>query len=281
MKARWITLTTIVLLCMAHAMFAQSVLAEETEKQKKPWEKFSFKAGGFVTSLNTDVRIGLRGAGTGVDVNIEEALDLDSSTTVIRSDLLYRFGDEDLHRFDLTYMNLRRNSQKVLSKEIEFRGQTFTAGTTVDSFFNLEIIEGVYSYSFFQDDRIDAGLGIGVYVMPLELGISATGFGAQSESVTAPLPVIVFRSDFAFTPKLFLKEKIEIFYLELDNFTGVLSDINIALEYNPWEHFGFGVAIDYFRLGIQSNGEDYPNIDFVGDIKFSYTGLMLYGKYFF
>lgn len=269
------------LFIIAQTIFVQTAFADTSQNEQKPWETFSFKLGGFVTSLNTDIRIGLEGAGTGLDVNIEEALDLESTTTVFRSDLSYRYGDERLNRFDLAYMDLRRKSKKDLNRNIEFKGQTYTAGTTVESFFNLEIIKGVYSYSFFQDDRIDTGLGIGFYVMPLELGISATGFGAREESVTAPLPVIVFRNDFAFTPKLFLKESIELFYLELDDFNGVLSNINIALEYNPWEHFGFGLAIDYFRLRIRANGEDYPNIDFVGDIKFSYAGLMLYGKYFF
>ena len=34
--------------------------AQSDQAQEKPWERFSLNLGGFVTSLNTDVSIGVR-----------------------------------------------------------------------------------------------------------------------------------------------------------------------------------------------------------------------------
>jgi hypothetical protein len=44
---------------------------------------------------------------------------------------------------------------------------------------------------------------------------------------------------------------------------------------------GFGLGFNSFNLDIQANGEDYPQIDFRGNINFNYAGLLLYAKMFF
>jgi hypothetical protein len=49
----------------------------------------------------------------------------------------------------------------------------------------------------------------------------------------------------------------------------------IALEYNPWKYIGFGFGYNIFRVSIKADGNDYPNIDFVGKIQLNYPGLLL------
>lgn len=44
---------------------------------------------------------------------------------------------------------------------------------------------------------------------------------------------------------------------------------------------GFGLAFDTFNLHIEADGEDYPEIDFKGELNFNITGLLLYMKMFF
>jgi hypothetical protein len=63
-------------------------------------------------------------------------------------------------------------------------------------------------------------LGVGLYVMPIDVGIKATGTGASEEKFTAPLPTLALYFDIALTPKLFLRQGIEAFYLEAGNFRG-------------------------------------------------------------
>lgn len=275
-KIIWVYSITIVAV-----MFSQPVLADQDDSAKGPWERFSFNLGAFITLLNSDVRIGSEALGLGIDIDVEEALDLDTSTTVFRAGALYRFGRSRRHRLDLTYFDLRRRGTKVLERDIEFDDQKFTIGTTIDSFFNVRIFKGAYNYSFFQDDRFDVALSLGLYVTPIDIGISAAGIGTEEEHITAPLPVFGLRADFALTPKLFLKQKLEFFYLEIDNFKGSILDGSIGLEYNAWKHVGFGIAADVLSLRIEAEGEDYPTIDFRGNIEFNYVGLHLYTKIYF
>ena len=214
-------------------------------------------------------------------MDMEDALGLETSLTVFRTDALYRFGSSRRHRFDLNYYDLRRSSTKVLARDIEFGDRIYPVGATVDSFFNIKLIKGGYSYSLIQDERIDFGLGVGLFVMPIEVGVSAAGVRATEEKVTAPLPTISLHFDIAITPKWFFRQSIDVFYLQVGAFQGGLYSGLFAVEYKPWKNFGFGAGYNFFQLGIKADGKDYPNIQLTGKIEFAYTGLLLYGKVFF
>jgi hypothetical protein len=269
-------------LAITLAFLSMSVVAAEEEKKVMPWEKFSLSLGGFITTVNSDVRIGSQTAGIGIDVNPEDALGLDSSVFVFRADASYRFTENRRHRFDLSYIDLRRSATRTIQRDIQFRDHTFTAGTTLDTLFDIQLIRGAYSYSLYQDDRIDLGLSFGAYVAPIKLRLSSSTSGnAEEQNVTAPLPVLGLRFDFAITPKLFLKQGLDVFYMQYGNFQGSLIDAKVNVEYNIWKHVGVGVGYDYFRIMIKADGDNYPGTNLVGQIQFNYGGLLLYGKYFF
>jgi hypothetical protein len=146
----------------------------------------------------------------------------------------------------------------------------------VDTEFDLKLFKGAYSYSIVQDDRFDFGLGIGLYVAPAKFRISASNAGVREESSsTSPLPFLTSHIDYALTPKLFLKQSFELFYLEYKDFKGRLLDARIGLEYNLWKHFGLGLAFNIFSLHVEDKG-DASNLK--GSIDLAFSGLMLYGK---
>ena len=154
---------------------------------------------------------------------------------------------------------------------------------TVESNFDLDIYELAYNYSFFQDDRIELAVGVGLFIMPLDFGISSSGVieADGSARFTAPLPVFGLRMDVALTPKWFLRSGSQVFYLEYDNFTGSVFEFKAAIEYNPWAHVGLGLGFDTLKVALEADGEDYPSIDFKGNVDFAYSGIQLYLRYFF
>jgi hypothetical protein len=130
---------------------------------------------------------------------------------------------------------------------------------------------------------MDLAASIGLFVMPIKFELSASGLGSGQGDFkfTAPLPVIGLRSDFAITPRWFLRTSFELFYLEYGNFKGGLADMNLAVEYNPWKNFAFGLGYENFRIRLLADGNDYPNVDFQGEAKVQFMGTQLYAKYFF
>ena len=176
---------------------------------------------------------------------------------------------------------MRRSSSRVLETDFEFQGNFYTAGTTVSSYFNMEIFKIGYNYSYFLSNRVDLSVGGGLFVMPLELGIDETISGSADVDLTSALPYLSFGTSFAILDNLFLKQQFGLFYLEYDAFEGGMVTANLALEYNFSKHVGVGLAVDSMRVRITAIEEDYPGVDFTGQINYSHVGLMLYAKMIF
>ena len=261
-------------------VFAEEKTAEQ-KAENLPWDKASISLGSFVSSSNSNIRLSANGVGVGIDV--EEALGLDTTTTVFRAGGIWRFSDNRRHRADLTWFALRRDGNTQLTQDITIDGVTYPTGTTVNTGFDLDVYKATYSYSFLQDDRMDIGAGIGLYIMPLRFEFSASGLvnGQVSESITAPLPVFGLRADFAMTPKWLLKTNIDLFYLEYGQFKGSVYDTTVALEYKAFKRVGFGLALENFGLAVEAEGEDYPAINLKGKIEYRYLGAMLYARVYF
>jgi len=279
---RYLTLAMILVLFL----LPQVAWAEEWDLEKKPWEKFGANLGVFISSLDSGFRIG---SGIGLDVDVEELLGLETTNSAFRADILWRFSKNRRHRLDLSWFAFRRNGDRTIGQDITFEDPdtgeeiTIEAGTKVHGFFNFDIFQAAYSYSFFQDDRIDLAVLVGLHVIPIDLGISAAGLlnGEANATFTAPLPTLGLRMDIALTPKWFIRSKTELFYMDYQNFNGRLLKVTGALEYTPWKHLGCGLGFDSLMVNMDAKDESWPGIDLMGSVKFNCTGLQLYLRYFF
>jgi len=271
----------IVLLTSPFTQAQENIHVNKNDTLTYSWERFSFNLGGFITGLNSDIQLSSQEVGLGATINVEDALGLETSSLVLRSEMEYHFGKRKHQTARLGYFSLIRNARKVLDSEIEIGDETFPVGTEVTSKFNLRIFKGTYDYSFYMDERVKLGVSIGLFIMPISFSTSALGLSDEVADFIAPLPVLGLGANFAITPKLYLKQSIEILYLEISTFKGSISDMNIRFEYDPWKHFGFGLGLNAYRLNITAYKDDSALLDFKGTIKTSYTGILFYGKYYF
>jgi hypothetical protein len=275
-----------IVLCMVGALICVTssfpALAGEKTTTDLPWEKFSLNVGGFLNATNSSIQLGAEGVGVSLD--IEDLLGMDTATTVFRADGAWRFTDNRRHRWDLSWFAVRRSGETTLGRDIPIDDTTvLPLGSTVRSSFDLDIYRTAYSYSFFQDERMDLAASIGAFIMPISFELNASGAvtAVRSESITAPLPVIGFRTDFAITPKVFLRASSDIFYLEISDFKGLIVDTKAAVEYAAFEHVGIGLGFESFNLAVEAKGEDYPGVNFKGKLNFTYLGANLYVKLYF
>jgi hypothetical protein len=251
-----------------------------TDTLNYKWERFYVSAGGFLSGLSSDIILGSQQVGLGVSINLEDALGLQSSSLVFRSEAGYHFGKRDRHSLRFGYFGFFRDAKKVIETEIEIGDETFPVGTEVNSKFNWQIYKGSYDYSFYMDDRVKLSASIGIYILPISFYTSALGLSEEVAEFIAPLPVFGVSSNFAISPKVFLKQYIDLLYLEISGFKGYITNLNIDLEYKPWKHFGFGLGINTYRLNISAAKEDNGFFDFIGQVKTRYTGLLFYGKFY-
>ncbi len=253
----------------------------ESDSLEYPKERFSVNLGGFVAGLKSDIIIGSKQIGLGLALNLEEALGLESSIWVLRGEAEYNFGKRRRSLARFGYFGYFRVARKVLESELEIGDEIYPIGTELNSQFNFQIFKGTYDYAFYLDKRVRLCVSLGLFIMPINFSTSAMDQAEVNADFIAPLPVLGISTDFAITPKIHLKQSIEFFYLEFSNFKGVLTDLNVRVEYNPWRHFGFGFGLDTYDLNITVAKDSNIDLDFVGSVETSFTGLLFYGKYYF
>ena len=251
----------------------------------RPWSTLEINLGGFLSKVDTGFRIG--SGAIGLEVDAEDTLDLDESITAFRVEGSWRYTESKRHRVDFHYFSMHRDATITFGRDWEYEDEdgnsgTIPLGTQVETYIDLDVYRLKYEYSFLQDERVDFAAGLGLYVMPISFGVKASGFVEEStsESITAPLPVLGIRGDVALTPDWYLRSGVNFLYLEVGDFSGSIMQTNLALEYCAFDNWALGMGYDNFRIQVEGRGDDYPNIDLHGKLRFEYTGLQLYLKYF-
>lgn len=268
------------ILALALLALCRPALAGEKDPMELPWKRGAVYLGGFLARFDGSVRLGSESAGAGLEVNLEDAFGLDSSTSDLRFGGYWRIGESMRHRVALDYFGSKRTSSKVLEDDVTIGDSQIPAGTQISAESSFGILRASYAYSFFMDERLDLAASFGIYTMPFKFDFNGATT-SETEDFTAPLPVVGLNIDFAINPDLFLVQRANLFYLEYGDFRGGLADLYFGLEWFPWKHFGAGLGLSSYRIAIESDGEDYPGVDLVGDVKLQQSGLFFYLTYAF
>ena len=257
----------------------QSELDSMTQANKA-WDRLSVSFGAFFAGYNSGITIGSKNLGLGLVIDIEDALGLDVSKFATRGKVIYRFGKTKKHALAAGYFGINRNAKKILEDSLQLGEIIYPIGTEVTSKYNLSIIRLKYDYSFYQDKRVSLGASIGFFIMPVNFSVRAQGKEDQVTNFVAPLPLIGLRSDFQIGKKFYLRQTAELLYLSFTDFKGSLLDLTIMLEHKTFKNVGFGFGINSNRVNVTIKDPE-SKLNFFGDIRMEYTGLLLYGRYFF
>jgi len=115
-------------------------------KQQRKWALGAFQHQS-ITDMDSEFRLDSKSGRLGTVIDLENALDLEETTEVFRVNALCRLGQSRRHRLDFSYFDLSRDATATIGRDIQFGDETFFLGTTVNSFFDLEIFKGAYTYS--------------------------------------------------------------------------------------------------------------------------------------
>ncbi len=260
----------------------QPSCAVGAEGDDLPWETGYMNLGAYIADMNSTFRLGLNNVGLGVIIDAEKFLGMKSSDSVFRLEAAYRFGESRRHKVDFGWFSFNRRSEKEISEDVilppEMGGDTLSVGTTIGSIFDFNIIKAKYKYAVALDSRIDMSLGAGLYIMPVKIGMGRKGEERKDKNITAPLPVLGLGVDVVVSRHWLLRQNMDLFFLRVGSFKGSMLNAQAAIEYSNWRHWGVGAGVDGLVLRIESGGHDYPLVDFIGSIEFSYYGAQLYVK---
>ena len=253
-------------------LFSPCAFADEKDYSNEPWEKAALYLGAYVLETKSDLKLG-----GGLKVNAEDVLNLDENYAAFRADAFWRITRRN--RVDFTYYRMSRDGSSFLGLDIpDGEGGSFPIGTNVKTDFDISVLRGSYAWSFLKNEHFDLGVAGGLFGLKIDFKMDSDVLGKVEETdFTVPLPVVGLRGSFALTPKWFIRQSFDYFYINIGDYEGQLVDFNVALEWNALKHLGVGVGYNYAFMNLKYSGSD----DFLEEIDMSYGGVLLFAKLYF
>jgi hypothetical protein len=249
--------------------------AAEPADGKLPWRTFEANLGVAFSTVSSTVMMTRGGGGTGVAVDAEGVLGMSHEVLSPQVWLAYRMGD--IHRIQFSFGDLTRTATRTMTQDVEFNGNTYTIGTTLHSVYGIQLYTLSYVWSFLQDDRMDIGLTAGFDAIRLHMGVSAENPPRdENERFIIPIPLPGFTADFALTPNVWLRQRLQLMYVPINNYEGLLVDYKVALEWSMFSHVGLGIGLDILRVDLRKHSGSEGLGDFEGEVNLSGTGALLY-----
>ena len=251
------------------AAVSAPVAAESSDENN-----FSLSLGVFITDRDTDTRLD-GSIGDGTPLNLERDLGLDSSDNVFRVDGYYKFNER--HRIDFSVFDLSRDASKPITSDIQWGDELFTIDTVVETDVSLEIYKAAYTYSFYRRDKGYLGATAGLYVADTRASLSEQTLGtAEVGDITAPLPVIGLRGEYAFNDKWSFRASGEFFFVEYEGVEGSLVDLYAGLDYRVLDNLSIGAGFNTVTIDV-----DTSESRFEGAIDWEYSGGLIFFKFDF
>ena len=170
--------------------------------------------------------------------------------------------------------SFNRDGTRTIDETIDFGDRTFAINTVVNSDAQSRHREGRYTFAPVIKERGFVGLTAGLYVAQTMLSLSEATLGtAQTEDLTAPLPVIGVRGQYAITDRIKLRGSLEVFGIDTGDVSGHLNDFNIAADYGFGKRFAVGLAYNDVAMDIDASE---GGSGFRGALDWGYSGWLLY-----
>jgi hypothetical protein len=267
----WLTAVTLTL-GMAAAFTAAAAPAETAATETIPShpmfsDKFLFEFGGYYARTSTGASLSGPGGGVGAIVDFEDAFALEERKLVGIGGFVWRMTER--WRLDVEYFLLNRRGTKTLDNQLEWGGETFPSGTTVDARYNFSDTRVTAGYSFFKRRDKELGIGLGLHVAGIKASVEDTagGITAQESSVQAPLPVVNLYGLFALTDDWALRMRMDFLSLAYGDYSGDIRSAAIDALYQPFRNVGFGLGMRSLIVDLKVDDPDWT-----GRIRTSYSG---------
>ena len=239
-------------------------------------ERFHFVGGLFLSTLGTSVRVDNANIGIGAEIDLENDLGFDSTQTTFYGSGYWRFFPR--HRVGMSYFRFKDNTSATAQRNLQIGDEIYPVGASLFSEFKFEIFPIHYSYSFIKREKMEfAGtVGLHWYRIHFMVGGSAS-LGNQdidaevTAKANAPMPLLGLAFKYNFTPRWTAGIHVEAFGLDIGDFSGNLVNLSARTEYWFFNHFGAGLALNYFRLDVEVESDDWR-----GELEYKYWGPQIY-----
>lgn len=236
--------------------------------------EWSITLGGiYAKSDSTFEASGVNRDGT-IDIDFERDLNLGDTSFLPEIEIQYQFADR--HSVSFSYVGLHRsgtNPSVVEPFEIEWIDDNIyriNAGAAISTDFNYDIFRLYYTYDFYRSENFEAGVTAGLHIVPMDMVLKGNidvcvengseqvcdtqNISAINDSITAPLPNFGLEGSWGFAPQWDIAARGQVFYIEVDSFSGGLLDLSGQVGYTFTDNWRAGLGYGLYYLKAVNEG---------------------------
>jgi len=162
-----------------------------------------------------------------------------------RIEIMFRL--EERGRLRVDFMDLRRNGDVFVDRNIQFGNVTFLTGDQVQSTFNWRQMDLTYTYSFLRNERFELGAGLGLNLIEAEAvaQIPATPSRADFTGATV-FATLALDGTWAISRFWSLNARAQYLDLSTGSISGALGEYHADVQYRWRRNVAFGLGYDRF-----------------------------------
>jgi len=218
-------------------------------------ENYTIEVEGRMWNVKLDSTVKIVESGIGTDVNLVNDLGFEERKYFFEGRLQVKFARK--HKFNLEYIPLKWNADKVVTQTIEYSGQTYTAGTRVQSSLDLKFLKGGYEYDFLAGSLGFLGGTLDVLVANANVQLKAPDMVPiidQKEDKTVPIPMIGLIG--RVYPIKWVNLTAKASGLPAGSY-GYVFDGEASLNINPIKYLGISGGYRYFVINLKYNDNSF------------------------
>jgi hypothetical protein len=255
------------------------------------YDKFQASASGTLLLLGTTIRIDPDN-GEGTEINLEDNLDIGSTTLQPRLALRWRPGRR--HELEGGYQWAKRSGETVLQDTIVFRDTAYAAGLRVNTEAGTSQMFLAYRYAIMAKEKtqIGAAVGIGLIFLRSEIAAvaGATAGGpdtaiaqfSRKGNVNGPNASIGGYGRFQLSDKWYVEGDLRGIYIKIDNIKARVVELGGAGRYFLSDKVGLELGYNLGFYGVEIDGtENFAGIERTGKISYTVNGWRVGGVYAF
>lgn len=229
-----------------------------------PWleDDFIISLGAFLPSKEFKIRVD--GQIPGNDIDFGETADVSEDDASASLVFRWKFGEK--WSVSGQYWGTEDDGEAALSEDVTWGDNVLQAGSNVGAGVSTDVARLFFGREFFTDaDHHEFGLGAGLHWLQIEaymdgeffVNDQSTGFRREQVSADLPLPNVGAWYWYSFSHRWLLTTHLDWFSASIDEYSGSLWDAGVGINFQAWEHVGFGLTYKYFKIDVDVEKSDW------------------------
>lgn len=241
--------------------------------------------GGFFPSLDSQIRLDSDRGTPGDGLDFEEVLGLADSKSVLFGGVKWQPASRHMLEVEIVQLNRSGHVDRI-SKPLKIGEYEIRVGGNIDTVFDVSIGRITYGYDLVSNEKTAINLKAGLHIMSFDTVLSMSGTVyrddvivgdpntviEQSGGIKAPLPHFGVSYGHVISPTMAFRAQALLFAIKYNNYKGYLLDLGADLQFRPWQDFGLGAGVRYFRTTVENDSDSGLR----GKFWYEYLGPVVY-----